>query len=105
MKVRFWPNGFASIKWTVELSPHCPLLELSWADITNVIVSALAVVKTLNVFEHVCTCLISGPVFTMLDSFPFQAGSDPIYRKMDPASFFAFYLGRLYRIIAALITV
>ena len=78
MKVRFWPNGFASIKWTVELSPHCPFLELSWADIANVTVSALAIVKTLNVVEHVRTCLIAGPVFTPLDSFPFQAGKEAL---------------------------
>jgi hypothetical protein len=31
------PLGFASIKWTLELSPHCPLLELRWAMARKII--------------------------------------------------------------------
>jgi hypothetical protein len=78
--IRSWPDGFASIKWTVELSSHCPFLELSWTDIANVTVSALAIVKTLNVVEHVRPCLIPSAVFTTPDSLPFQAGKEALNR-------------------------
>ena len=56
---RFWLNGFASIKWTVELSPYCPLLEIDWADITDVPVSALAIVEALDIVEHLGLCLVT----------------------------------------------
>jgi hypothetical protein len=79
---RFWPFGFTSIKWTVELSPHCAHLELRWADITNVTVSALAIVKTFNVVEHVRTCLIPGPVLATLDPFTFQAGKEALNHRI-----------------------
>jgi hypothetical protein len=79
---RSWPIGFTSIKWTVELSPHCPLLELHWADITNVTVSALAIVKTFNVVEHVRTSLIPRPVLTTPDPFTFQAGKEALNHRI-----------------------
>ena len=72
---RYRPFGFASIKWTGELSPHCPLFELCWTDVANVTVSALAIVKTLDVVEHVRTCLIPGPVRTTPDAFALQETS------------------------------
>jgi hypothetical protein len=46
-------TGLASIKWTVELSPYCPFLELDWTDITKVSVSSLAVVETFDIVEHI----------------------------------------------------
>jgi len=36
--------------------------------------SALAIVKSFNVIEHVGTCLIPGPVLTTLDPFTLQTG-------------------------------
>ena len=48
-------NGLASVYWTPELSPHCPLLERYGADINDVSVSALSVVKALDVVEHVAS--------------------------------------------------
>ena len=68
---RFWPNGLASVKWTVELSPYCPFLELDWTDVTNVTMSALAIVKTFNVVEHIGTCLVSRTILASLHAFPF----------------------------------
>jgi len=72
------PGGFASLKWTGELSPHGPLFELRWTDVANVAVSPLAVVKTLDVVEHVRTCLIPGPVRTTPNSLTFQAGKEAL---------------------------
>ena len=37
----------------LSLSLYCPLLELDRTDVTNVAISALAIVKTLNVVEHI----------------------------------------------------
>jgi hypothetical protein len=71
-------HGFASIKWTVELNPHCAFLEFSRADITNVIMPGLAIVKPLNVIEHIRWCLISGPVLTTPDTLTFQAGKEAL---------------------------
>jgi len=81
-KGRYRPAGLASIKWTVELSPHCPFLELSWTDIANIAVSSLAIIKTLNVVEHVRTCLISGTVFSTPDSLPFETCKEALNHRI-----------------------
>ena len=76
---RVRPTGLASIKWTVELSPYGPFLELHWADITNVSMSALTIVKTFDVVEHISPRLISGAVLAPLGPFPFQTGKEALY--------------------------
>ena len=72
LQVRFWPFGFASIKWTVELSPYCPLLELDRANIANVSMSALTVVETFDVVEHIRSRVVSGTVVTSFDALSFE---------------------------------
>jgi hypothetical protein len=37
----------------------CPLLESHWADITKAAMSALSIVKTLDVIEHIGSRFIS----------------------------------------------
>ena len=64
--------GLASVKRTVELSPHCPVFELNGADIADVSVAAFSVVETLDVIEHIGSCLVSGAIISPIRSFPFQ---------------------------------
>ena len=68
----FWPTGLASVKRTVELSPHCPVFELNGADIADVTVSAFSVIEALDVVEHIGPCFVSGAVVFPFRTFSFQ---------------------------------
>ena len=65
-------TGLASVKRTVELSPHCPVFELNGADIADVSVAAFSIVEALDVIEHIGSCFVSGAVVSPFGSFPFQ---------------------------------
>jgi len=82
LKFRYWPDGLTSIKWTVELSPYGPFLELDWTDITNVSMSALAVVKSFYVIEHIGARLVAGPIDAPFDTFTFYTGKEALHHRI-----------------------
>ena len=67
-----WPNGLASEKRTVELSPHCPLFELNGADIANGSMASFSVIEALDVIEHICTRFIPGLILSSIDALTFE---------------------------------
>ena len=72
-------NGKAPLWWTVSYSPQCPLFELDGTEVPEVTMSALAIVKALDIVEYVSSGLISSAIVTAIDPLALQQGKEALY--------------------------